>query len=161
MAMVGGVLVAMLVGRKDPGFIHNGPLAGLVAVCAGSDLMHPVGALITGGIAGAIFVYMFEWAQDKIERLDDVLGVWPLHGVCGVWGAIAAGIFGQEAFGGLGGVSLMSQIIGAVAGVVVAFVGGLIVYGIVNAISGLRLTEEEEFNGADVSIHRIGATSLE
>ena len=143
MAMVGGILVSMLLGRKDPGFIHNGPLAGLVAVCAGSDLMHPVGALVTGGVAGAIFVYLFEWAQAKIERLDDVLGVWPLHGVCGVWGAIACGIFGS------------------VAGVVVAFVGGLIVYGAINAISGLRLTEEEEFNGADLSIHRIGATAVE
>ncbi|WP_152208135.1 ammonium transporter [Marinobacter changyiensis] len=161
MAMVGGLLVAMLAGRKDPGFIHNGPLAGLVAVCAGSDLMHPVGALIAGGIAGAIFVYLFEWAQNKIERLDDVLGVWPLHGVCGIWGGIAAGIFGQSALGGLGGVSLMSQLIGSTAGVVVAFVGGLVVYSIVKAISGLRLSEEEEFNGADVSIHRIGATSME
>ena len=161
MAMVGGILVAMVVGKKDPGFIHNGPLAGLVAVCAGSDLMHPVGALVTGAVAGGVFVYLFEWAQDKIERLDDVLGVWPLHGVCGVWGAIACGIFGQEALGGLGGVSLMSQIIGAVAGVIVAFVGGFIVYGAVNAISGLRLTEEEEFNGADISVHRIGATAVE
>lgn len=116
---------------------------------------------MTGGVAGAIFVYLFEWAQAKIERLDDVLGVWPLHGVCGVWGAIACGIFGQEALGGLGGVSLMSQIIGSVAGVVVAFVGGLIVYGAINAISGLRLTEEEEFNGADLSIHRIGANAVE
>jgi len=161
MAMVGGLLVAMLAGRNDPGFIHNGPLAGLVAVCAGSDLMHPVGALIVGGIAGAIFVYLFEWAQNKIERLDDVLGVWPLHGMCGVWGGVAAGIFGQSSLGGLGGVSLMSQLIGSAAGVVVAFVGGLVVYGIVNAISGLRLSEEEEFNGADVSIHRIGASSME
>ncbi|WP_166267722.1 ammonium transporter [Marinobacter caseinilyticus] len=161
MAMVGGLLVAMVVGRKDPGFIHNGPLAGLVAVCAGSDLMHPIGALITGGIAGAIFVYLFEWAQNKIVRLDDVLGVWPLHGVCGVWGGIAAGIFGATSLGGLGGVSLMSQVIGSLAGLVIAFVGGLIVYGIVKVISGLRLTEEEEFNGADVSIHRIGATSFE
>jgi len=161
MAMVGGILVAMVVGKKDPGFIHNGPLAGLVAVCAGSDLMHPVGALITGAVAGGVFVYMFEWAQDKIERLDDVLGVWPLHGVCGVWGAIACGIFGQEALGGLGGVSMISQIIGAVAGVMVAFVGGLIIYGAVKAISGLRLTEEEEFNGADISVHRIGSTAVE
>jgi len=161
MAMVGGILVAMVVGKKDPGFIHNGPLAGLVAVCAGSDLMHPVGALVTGAVAGGLFVYLFEWAQDKIERLDDVLGVWPLHGVCGVWGAIACGIFGQETLGGLGGVSLMSQIIGAIAGVTVAFVGGLIVYGSVNAISGLRLSQEEEFNGADISVHRIGATAVE
>jgi len=161
MAMVGGILVAMVLGKKDPGFIHNGPLAGLVAVCAGSDLMHPVGALITGGVAGALFVYLFEWAQAKIERLDDVLGVWPLHGVCGVWGAIACGIFGQQALGGLGGVSLMSQLVGTLAGVIVAFGGGLIVYGIVKTVSGLRLSEEEEFNGADVSIHKIGATSLD
>ena len=153
--------MAMVLGKKDPGFIHNGPLAGLVAVCAGSDLMHPVGALITGGVAGAIFVYLFEWAQDKIERLDDVLGVWPLHGVCGVWGAIACGIFGQQALGGLGGVSLMSQLVGTLTGVIVAFGGGLIVYGIVKTVSGLRLSEEEEFNGADVSIHKIGATSLD
>lgn len=161
MAMVGGILISMLMGRKDPGFIHNGPLAGLVAVCAGSDLMHPVGALVTGGIAAALFVILFEWAQDRIERLDDVLGVWPLHGVCGVWGGVAAGIFGQGALGGLGGVSLASQLIGSLAGVVVALVGGAIVYGTVHAVSGLRLSQEEEFNGADVSIHRIGATSWE
>ncbi|MDX1587326.1 MAG: ammonium transporter [Oleiphilaceae bacterium] len=161
MAMTGGLLVAMLVGRKDPGFIHNGPLAGLVAVCAGSDLMHPVGALVVGGIAGALFVYLFEWAQNRIQRLDDVLGVWPLHGVCGVWGGVAAGIFGQQSLGGLGGVSLMSQLVGSAVGVIVAFAGGMIVYGLVKALSGLRLTEEEEFEGADLSIHKIGATSHE
>ncbi|WP_336367562.1 ammonium transporter [Marinobacter sp. C2H3] len=159
MAMVGGILVAMVLGRKDPGFIHNGPLAGLVAVCAGSDLMHPIGALITGGVAGALFVYLFEWAQDRIERLDDVLGVWPLHGVCGVWGAIACGLFGQSGLGGLGGVSMASQLIGTVVGVAVAFGGGLVVYGVIKAVSGLRLSEEEEFNGADLSIHRIGANA--
>ncbi len=161
MAMVGGILVAMVLGKKDPGFIHNGPLAGLVAVCAGSDLMHPIGALITGGVSGALFVVLFEWAQNRIERLDDVLGVWPLHGVCGVWGGIAAGIFGQSWLGGLGGVSLMSQLVGSLAGVVVAVIGALIVYGLVARISGLRLSEEEEFDGADLSIHRIGATSMD
>lgn len=161
MAMVGGILVAMLVGKKDPGFIHNGPLAGLVAVCAGSDLMHPIGALITGGIAGALFVFVFEWAQNNIERLDDVLGVWPLHGLCGVWGGIAAGIFGQQSLGGLGGVSLGAQLVGSLLGVVIALVGGFLVYGVIHAISGLRLSPEEEFNGADLSIHRIGATATE
>ncbi|MDR5866237.1 ammonium transporter [Halomonas koreensis] len=161
MAMVGGILVAMVLGKQDPGFIHNGPLAGLVAVCAGSDLMHPVGALITGGVAGAIFVVLFEWAQERVERLDDVLGVWPLHGVCGVWGGIAAGIFGQQGLGGLGGVSLASQLIGSLAGVAIAVIGGLVVYGLVARVAGLRLGEEEEFNGADLSIHRIGATSMD
>ena len=159
MAMVGGTVVAMIVGRNDPGFIHNGPLAGLVAVCAGSDVMHPIGSLFVGGVAGALFVWIFTLAQNKFPKFDDVLGVWPLHGLCGAWGGIAAGIFGAEAFGGLGGVSLMSQPIGTVAGITVALVGGFVVYGFVKAISGIRLDEEEEFNGADLSIHKIGSTN--
>ncbi|EAT13741.1 ammonium transporter [Bermanella marisrubri] len=159
MAMVGGTIVAMLMGRVDPGFIHNGPLAGLVAVCAGSDLFHPMGALVVGGIAGGLFVYTFTLFQNKVPRIDDVLGVWPLHGLCGAWGAIAVGIFGTEAFGGLGGVSFMSQLIGTLTGIAVALIGGFIVYGLVNAVSGLRLSEEEEFDGADLAIHKIAATS--
>ena len=158
MAMVGGIIVAMLVGRNDPGFIHNGPLAGLVAVCAGSDIMHPIGALVTGGIAGGLFVVVFTWTQNRLKKLDDVLGVWPLHGLCGLWGGLAAGIFGTEAFGGLGGVSFMAQLIGSLAGVLVAVVGGFLIYGLVGWIAGLRLDEEQEFNGADLSIHKIGAT---
>lgn len=161
MAMVGGIVVTMIVGKRDPGFIHNGPLAGLVAICAGSDLMHPIGALITGAIAGALFVFMFEWAQNRVPRLDDVLGVWPLHGLCGLWGGVAAGIFGLRALGGIGGVSFVSQLIGSLIGVVIAFVGGLIVYGVIHRVSGLRLSEEEEFEGADLSIHHIGATSMD
>lgn len=159
MAMVGGTLVAMVVGKKDPGFIHNGPLAGLVAVCAGSDLMHPIGSLIVGGIAGGLFVIVFTLAQNKFPRFDDVLGVWPLHGLCGLWGGIAAGIFGLEALGGLGGVSFMSQLIGSVAGITVALIGGFIIYGALKAVSGIRLDEEEEYHGADLSIHKIMSTS--
>jgi len=159
MAMVGGTIVAMIVGRNDPGFIHNGPLAGLVAVCAGSDLLHPIGALIVGGVAGGLFVYVFTLAQNKFPKFDDVLGVWPLHGLCGAWGGIAAGIFGTEAMGGLGGVTFMAQLVGTLAGILVAVVGGFLVYGLVKAVSGIRLDEEQEFNGADLSIHKIGATS--
>ena len=157
MAMVGGILAALVVGRNDPGFVHNGPLAGLVAVCAGSDLMHPLGALVVGAVAGALFVGAFVLTQNR-WKIDDVLGVWPLHGLCGVWGGIAAGIFGLEALGGLGGVSFMSQLVGTLMGVGIAFVGGLIVYGALKAIMGLRLTQEEEYNGADLSIHKIYAT---
>ncbi|MDH2916968.1 MAG: ammonium transporter, partial [Gallionella sp.] len=102
MAMVGGTLTALWLGKNDPGFVHNGPLAGLVAVCAGSDLMHPIGALIVGGVAGALFVVMFTLTQNR-WKIDDVLGVWPLHGLCGAWGGIAAGIFGAKALGGVGG----------------------------------------------------------
>ena len=156
MAMVGGTIAALIIGKNDPGFIHNGPLAGLVALCAGSDIMHPLGALTTGLVAGAIFVFLFAWSQRQ-HKLDDVLGVWPLHGVCGVWGGIAAGIFGTTALGGLGGVSLMSQVIGTAAGVALAVVGGLIVYTLINRMFGLRLDEEDEFNGADLAIHRIRA----
>lgn len=159
MAMVGGTLVAMLMGKNDPGFIHNGPLAGLVAVCAGSDLFHPMGAFVVGGVAGALFVYTFTLFQNKFPRIDDVLGVWPLHGLCGLWGGVAAGIFGLEALGGMGGVTFMSQLVGSLTGVVVALVGGFFVYGIVNAISGLRLSQEDEYNGADLSIHKIASTS--
>ncbi len=157
MAMVGGTLVALALGKNDPGFVYNGPLAGLVAVCAGSDIMHPLGALVVGGIAGAIFVLMFTWTQNK-WKIDDVLGVWPLHGLCGTWGGIAAGIFGAKAFGGMGGVSLQAQLIGTAMGVVWALLGGIVVYGLLKAAMGLRLTAEEEFEGADLSIHKIGST---
>lgn len=156
MAMVGGTLAALVIGKNDPGFIHNGPLAGLVAICAGSDLMHPGGALVTGAVAGGLFVYLFTWGQSR-RLLDDVLGVWPLHGLCGVWGGIAAGIFGSSALGGLGGVSLISQLLGTLAGVIIALLGGVIVYGAVKQVMGLRLDPEQEFNGADLSIHRIKA----
>jgi Amt family ammonium transporter len=157
MAMVGGTLAATLLGRNDPGFAYNGPLAGLVAVCAGSDLMHPLGALVTGAIAGVIFVKLFTLTQNR-WRIDDVLGVWPLHGLCGAWGGIAAGIFGLKAFGGIGGVSFMSQLCGTLLGVVIAFAGGYAVYGMLKKLVGIRLSAEEEFNGTDLSVHKITAT---
>jgi Amt family ammonium transporter len=157
MAMAGGTLAALVLGRNDPGFVHNGPLAGLVAVCAGSDLMHPVGALVVGAVAGGIFVGMFTLVQNR-WKIDDVLGVWPLHGLCGLWGGIAAGIFGTKALGGLGGVSLGAQLIGSLLGVVWAVAAGFAVYGVIKLLFGLRLSQEEEYEGADISIHRIGST---
>jgi len=158
MAMVGGTLAALAAGRNDPGFVHNGPLAGLVAVCAGSDLMHPAGALAVGAFAGGLFVLLFTVAQNR-WKIDDVLGVWPLHGLCGAWGGIAAGIFGSPALGGLGGVSFAVQAIGTLAGIVVALIGGTVVYGAIKATMGLRLDPEQEFAGADLSLHRISATA--
>jgi len=156
MAMAGGTLAALFAGRNDPGFVHNGPLAGLVAVCAGSDVMHPVGALVVGAVAGVIFVYLFTLTQNR-WRIDDVLGVWPLHGLCGAWGGIAAGIFGTKALGGLGGVALGSQLAGTLLGIVIALAGGAIVYGTLKAAMGIRLDAEEEFNGADLAIHNISS----
>ncbi|TYC62223.1 ammonium transporter [Zoogloea oleivorans] len=157
MAMVGGTLAAMVLGKNDPGFIHNGPLAGLVAVCAGSDLMHPIGALATGLIAGGMFVSLFTITQNR-WKIDDVLGVWPLHGLCGAWGGLAAGIFGTQALGGMGGVSFMAQVIGTLGGIVIALAGGAIVYGTLKAFVGIRLDPEEEYDGADLTIHKITAT---
>ena len=158
MAMVGGTLAALWAGKNDPGFVHNGPLAGLVAVCAGSDLMHPIGALVVGAFAGGMFVVMFTWTQNR-WKIDDVLGVWPLHGLCGAWGGIAAGIFGLKVLGGVGGVSFMSQLIGTAMGIAIAFAGGYLVYGVIKKTVGIRLSPEEEFNGADLSIHKISATA--
>ncbi len=157
MAMAGGTLAAALLGRNDPGFAYNGPLAGLVAVCAGSDLMHPAGALVVGAVAGVLFVKLFTLTQNR-WRIDDVLGVWPLHGLCGAWGGVAAGIFGQQALGGLGGVSFSAQLLGTLAGVLWAVLAGTVVYGVLRVTVGLRLTQEEEFEGADLTVHRIGST---
>lgn len=157
MAMAGGTLAALALGRNDPGFVHNGPLAGLVAVCAGSDLMHPLGALVVGAVAGAVFVFMFTLTQNR-WKIDDVLGVWPLHGLCGLWGGIAAGIFGSKALGGLGGVSLGAQVIGSLLGAAWALAAGFVLYGVLKKLLGLRLTQEQEYEGTDLALHRIGST---
>ncbi|HHI92994.1 MAG TPA: ammonium transporter [Gammaproteobacteria bacterium] len=158
MAMVGGILAALVAGKNDPGFVHNGPLAGLVAVCAGSDIMHPMGALVTGAVAGALFVWTFTLCENK-WKIDDVLGVWPLHGLCGAWGGIAAGIFGLEALGGMGGVTFAAQVAGTLIGVGIALGGGLLIYGMIKKMAGIRLSREEEYAGADLSIHKIASES--
>ena len=161
MAMCGGILAALIVGRGDPGFIHNGALAGLVAVCAGSDVMHPVGSLVVGAVAGVIFVQVFQLASNPRWNFDDVLGVWPLHGLCGLWGGIACGIFGLKALGGLGGVSFASQLVGSLMGAAYGLVAGFVIYAVVDKVLGLRLTAEEEQRGADLTIHKIGANPEE
>ena len=157
MALVGGTIAALLMGKNDPGFVHNGPLAGLVAVCAGSDVMHPLGALVTGAVAGTLFVWAFTLTQNR-WKIDDVLGVWPLQGLCGAWGGIAAGIFGAKALGGLGTVSLMSQLIGTGLGIAIALFGGFVVYGLLKKVVGIRMDVEDEYMGADLAIHKITAT---
>ena len=156
MAMVGGILATTFFSRKDPGFIHNGPLAGLVAICAGSDVVSPLSALFIGVVAGFIFMKAFVWTQKNL-KIDDVLGVWPLHGLCGVWGAIAVGIFGTTALGGLGGVSLISQLIGTFLGISIAFVGGYIIYKLIDKMLPIKMDEEEQDMGADLAIHKIRA----
>jgi Amt family ammonium transporter len=161
MAMCGGILAAMIAGDGDPGFIHNGALAGLVAVCAGSDVMHPIGSLFVGGVAGPIFVYVFQKAGEAKWNFDDVLGVWPLHGLCGLWGGIACGIFGLKLFGGLGGVSFYSQLVGSLMGAAFGAIAGFIIYGVVDTLLGLRMSPEDERRGADLAVHKISANPEE
>jgi Amt family ammonium transporter len=156
LAMCGGILAAMIAGDNDPGFIHNGALAGLVAVCAGSDVMHPIGAFITGGVAGVVFVVVYQKATNQ-WKIDDVLGVWPLHGLCGLWGGIACGIFGLKMFGGMGGVTFGAQLVGSVMGAVAGYLSGWIVYRLVDMLMGLRMSADDERIGADLAIHKIGA----
>jgi Amt family ammonium transporter len=158
--MCGGILAALIAGRNDPGFVHNGALAGLVAICAGSDVMHPIGAFITGAIAGVLFVKMFQVSTIRWQ-IDDVLGVWALHGLCGLWGGIACGIFGLKLLGGIGGVSFVSQLVGSILGAGFGFVAGTVVYGVADKAFGFRMSPEEERRGADLSIHRIGANPEE
>lgn len=160
MAMVGGTLAAMLISKNDAGFVHNGALAGLVAVCAGSDLYHPVCAAVVGAFAGGIFVFMFETETEK-WKIDDVLGVWPLHGICGAWGGIAAGIFGQKALGGLGGVSFFSQLIVTALIILICLAASALVYGALKRTVGIRLGKHEEMRGSDLSIHMIEANPEE
>ena len=124
--------------------------------CVGTPL-HPLGSLVVGGAAGIIFVRMFEIMQNQWQ-MDDVLGVWPLHGICGAWGGIAAGIFGSKALGGAGGIAFMPQLIMTAMAIAVALIGGTLVYGVLKATMGLRLDQDEEYEGADLSIHRITAT---
>lgn len=155
-AMVGGIVAAMLFSRNDAGFTHNGALAGLVAVCAGSDLYHPAGAFVVGGVAGAIFVFGFPMVTERM-KIDDVLGVWPLHGLCGSWGGIAAGIFGQRLFGGLGGVSFVAQLAVTAIAVLYAFTAGTLVYGVLKTTFGIRLPDQEEMLGPDLAIHHLEA----
>ncbi len=156
MAMVGGVLAALVAGKNDPGFIHNGALAGLIAICAGCDIMHPLGAFFIGGIASLIFVYGFQYEQEKL-KIDDVLGVWPLHGMIGTWGGIAAGIFGHAGLGGMGGVSFLSQLAGSLLAIGYALAVGFAVYALLNRVFAYRLNAEEEFSGADMAVHHITA----
>jgi len=156
MAMVGGTMAAMFISKNDAGFVHNGALAGLVAVCAGSDIYHPVSAAVVGAIAGGIFVFLFETETVK-WKIDDVLGVWPLHGACGAWGGIAAGIFGQKALGGVGGVSFFSQLLVTLAVILFCLAASTIVYGLMKITVGIRLNPHEELIGSDLAVHRIEA----
>jgi Amt family ammonium transporter len=118
--------------------------------------VHPLAALLIGAIGSLIFIKGFTWETEKL-KIDDVLGVWPLHGLVGSWGGIAAGIFGYKAVGGLGGITLAAQLIGTATAIIYAAIAGFVVYKLLDAGFGIRLDEEDEFRGADLAIHSIDA----
>jgi ammonium transporter, Amt family len=155
-SMVGGILFAVIFSKNDPGFVHNGALAGLIAICAGSDIVHPFGAFFIGGIGAIIFIFGYKFETERL-RIDDVLGVWPLHGVTGSWGGIAAGIFGLQSLGGRGGISPLAQVIGTAAAIGWALAAGFLVYLALRSTTGIRMSRDEELKGSDLSIHKVGA----
>ncbi len=152
LAAAAGALVAMIVGwvssgKPNLGFILNGALAGLVGITANCDAVTNSSALIIGGIAGVLMI-LATWALEK-AKIDDPVGAFPVHGVCGVWGGIAAAIFG--------GKPLLAQITGSVAIPIWAFVTALVLFLILKGIGVLRVSPEEEMEGLDLSEHGVSA----
>lgn len=158
MAMVGGIIAMIFIsrGKNEPIGIHNGALAGLVAICSGSDVVQPISAFVIGIVAGLIFYFGVK-LEERMLNTDDVLGVWPLHGLNGSWGGIATGIFGLSALGGLGGVNLFAQLVGVVVNIIVALVGGFLVFKGIDTFTRFRLSHQEQLAGADLSVHGTSA----
>lgn len=154
MAMVGGTIGGLIFSKNDVGFTYNGALAGLVAICAGSDVVHPFAALFIGIVASLIFMKLYEYETEKL-KIDDVLGVWPLHGINGTWGGIAAGIFGRKSLGAVSDLSFLSQLSGSLIAVVYALTAGFILYKVIDKVYGLRMTPHEELVGSDLTFHKI------
>ena len=154
MAITGGLLGALVASKNNPWLVQSGGLAGLVAISAGSDVIHPIASVFVGGLAGVMFVVAFNYCRFH-WKIDDVVGAWPLHGLCGAWGGLACGIFGSPQVGGQGGVALMSQVVGTLGGIGIAIVSGFGIYGLLRSGVGIRLTKKEEHEGADSAVHKI------
>jgi len=162
MSAVGGCISAMFLswimfGKPDVSFALNGALAGLVSITCPCDVVTPLHALIIGLIGGVVIVLsviMF----DKL-RIDDPVGAISVHGVCGAWGTLAAGLFAEEVglFMGGGAAQLMVQLTGIVAYFVWTFGLSLIVFLGLKYTIGLRVSEEEELRGLDITEHGMSA----
>ncbi|MCW3788757.1 ammonium transporter [Plebeiibacterium sediminum] len=159
LAAAAGAVVTMFVtwfryGKPDLSMTLNGALAGLVAITAGCDVVSPTGAVLIGIIAGFVIVFSIE-LFDKVLKVDDPVGAISVHGVCGALGTLLVGLFATD--GGLfygGGASLLlSQAIGVVTIGAWAFGLGLILFQVLKATVGLRVTEQEEREGLDIHEH--------
>ncbi len=160
LAPAAGVLVALfttviLYKKFDAGMSLNGALAGLVGITAGCANVTPAFAVLIGAIAGFLVVFSVIFF-DKI-RVDDPVGAISVHGVCGVWGTLAAGLFNYDfEAGGLSPV-ILPQIIGIVAAFVWAFGVSFIAFKIINIFIKIRVSETEELEGLDKHEHGVDA----
>ncbi len=147
-------------GKPDVSMTLNGALGGLVAITAGCDAVSPAGAAIIGAIAGVILVYGIEFV-DKVLKIDDPVGAFGVHGLCGAFGTIATGLFALESglFYGGGAVFLGVQCLGVAAVAVWVAVSMGIIYYVIGKTIGLRVTAAEEITGLDAEEHGIDAGS--
>ena len=142
-------------GKPDPSMSLNGALAGLVGITAGCWVVSPVEAVVIGFLAGILAIVAVEFF-DKVLHIDDPVGAISVHGICGVWGTLAVGIFGD--LGKIGsGLSRWRQIGTQALGAVSVFgwvcAGSLLIFGILKLVRGLRVRETEELMGLDISEH--------
>ena len=141
-------------GKPDVSMTLNGVLAGLVAITAGCDVVSPAGALIIGLIAGVLVVVAVEFFDQKL-KIDDPVGAVSVHGVCGAFGTIVTGLFATKdgLFYGGGSSFLMTQIIGVVTVAIYVAIAMTIIFGVLDKLIGLRVSEAEEIKGLDMEEH--------
>jgi len=163
LAAAAGVLGALITtwiwyGKPHLAQSLNGALAGLVSITAGCGNMSAGGAVLAGLIGGIIVVFSIEFIEKKL-KIDDAIGAASVHGVVGFWGTIVIGLWGIDGdgpiglFNGGGSAQLVSQLTGGLAYAVWAVVLSFVVFGILKKTVGLRVTEEEEVAGLDISEH--------
>jgi len=164
LAACGAALTAMITtwlryGKPDVSMSLNGVLAGLVAITAGCANVSPLGALVIGLCAGVLVVMSVEFI-DKVLKIDDPVGAISVHGVCGAFGTLMVGLFASPDFGGVAGLfygggmaQFVSQAIGVGSVFLWAFGTGLLAFIILKVTVGIRVTEEEELKGLDITEH--------
>jgi len=153
------ILVWIKHGKPDTSMSLNGALAGLVAITAGCYEVSPVGSLIIGLLAGMLVIVSIEFI-DQVLKIDDPVGASSVHGVCGVFGTLAVGLFAAPGYGdstgllyGGGTEILVTQLIGAAAVFAWAFGVGLALFSVLKATIGVRVSQEEELKGLDITEH--------
>ncbi len=166
-AALGGIVAMVTVwkrfGKPDLSMAMNGALAGLVAVTAPCAFIEPWAAMVIGGIGGFLVVRGVE-LLDKLQ-IDDPVGAFPVHGICGIWGTIAIGIFGRESLGlanngfiyGGNPTQLGIQMVGITAVIIWVVISMGAVFKLIDLTIGLRISPEEELRGLDIGEHGMEA----